>query len=74
MNMLQDDLRGLHIWPVEVQRNGPRALGIDKAVVCHLDLVLPLCHGGKGLKEVTVVSDVICLSSVRSSMISRSIC
>jgi len=72
--MLQDDLRGLRIWPVDIKRNGSRAFGIDKAVVCCLDLMLPLCHGVKGLKEVTVAGDVICRSGVKNPIIGRSIC
>jgi hypothetical protein len=64
-DMLQDDLCGLRIWPVNIKCNGSRAFGIDKAVVCHLDLMLPLCHGVKGLKEVTIASDVICCTGVK---------
>jgi len=72
--MLQDDLRGLPIWPVNVKHNGSRAFGIDKAVVCCLDLMLPVCHGVKGCKEVTVASDVIGRSGVKNPIIGGSIC
>jgi len=73
-DMLQDNLRGLRIWPVDIKRNCSRAFGIDKAVVCCLDLVLPLCHGVIGLKEVTIAGDVICRSGVTNPIIGRSIC
>jgi hypothetical protein len=73
-DMLQDDLRGLCIWPVNIKRNGSRALGIEKAVVCRLDLILPLCQGVKGLKEVTIAGDVICRSGTMNPIIGRSIC
>jgi hypothetical protein len=69
--MLQDDLSGLRIWPVDVKRNGSTAFGIDKAVVCCLDLMLPLCHGVKGLKEVMVAGDVICRSGVKNPIIQQ---
>jgi len=71
--MLQDDLRGLRIWPVDIKRNGSRAFGIDKAVVCRLDLVLPLCHGVQDPKEVTIAGDVICCTGVKNAIIGRSI-
>jgi len=74
MHMLQEDLCGLRIWPVDMQRTGSRAFGIDRAVVCCLDLMLPLRCGVKGLKEVTVAGDMICRSGVKNPMIGRSIC
>jgi len=67
--MLQDDLRGVPIGPVDINRNGSGAFGIDKAVVCCPDLMLPLCHGVKGFQEVTVAGDVICCSGVKNPMI-----
>jgi len=72
--MFQENLRGLCIWPVNIKRNGSRAFGIDKAVVCRLHLVLPLCHGVKGVKEVTIAGDVICRSGVKNPIIRTSIC
>jgi len=69
--MLQDDLRGLRVWPVDIKRNGSRAFDIDKAVVCRLHLMLPLCHGVKSLKEVTVAGDVICPTGIRNPIICR---
>jgi hypothetical protein len=71
--MLQDDLRGLHIWPVDRTRISSRDYGIDKAVVCRFDLMLPLCHGVNGLKEVTIAGDVICCTGVKNPIIGRSI-
>jgi len=73
-DMLQDDLCGLCIWPVDVKHNGSRAFGIDKAVVCRFDLMLPLCHRVKGLKEVTIAGVVISCSCVKNPIIGRSIC
>jgi len=72
--MLQDDIRGLRIGPVDANCNGSGSFGIDKAVVCHLDLVLPLCHGVKGLKEVTIAGNVICCSGVKNAITGRLIC
>jgi len=72
--MLKDCLRRLPIWAVDVKCNGSRAFGIDNAVDCHLDLRLRLCHGVKGLKEVTIAGDLMCRSSVNNSMIGRSPC
>ena len=71
MNMLQDELCGICILPVDAKCNGSTAFGIDKAVVCRLDLVLPLCHGLKGLKKVTIAGDVICRAGVKNPMIGR---
>jgi hypothetical protein len=73
-NMMQDNLLGLHISPVNVIRNGSRAFGIDKAGVCCLDLILSLRHGVKGLNEVTIAGDVICYTSVKNPIIVRSVC
>jgi hypothetical protein len=71
--MLRDDLRGLRIWPVNIKRNGSRAFRIAIVVVSCLDLMLPLCNVVKGLKEVTVIGDVICRSAVNNPIIGRSI-
>jgi hypothetical protein len=71
---MQDDLRGLCIWPVDITLHGSSAFGIVKAVVCPLDLMLLLCHRVKGLEEVTIAVDVICRSGVKNPIIGRSIC
>jgi hypothetical protein len=71
--MLQDDVRGFHIWTVDITRNASRDFGIDKAVVSYVDLMLPLCHEVKGLKVVMVAGDVICHSGLKNRIISRSI-
>jgi len=72
--MLRDVLRGLRTGPVDVKRNVSSACGIDKAVVCRLDMMLPLWHGVKGLKEVTVAGDVIYRSGLMNPIFGRSIC
>ena len=72
--MLQEDRRGLRIWPVDLKHHGSRAFSIDKAVVCCLDQMLPLCHGVKGIKEGTGTGDVICRSGVKNPIMLKSIC
>jgi len=71
--MLQDDVCGLRIWPLDLTGDGSRAFGIDKAVICRLALMLPVCHGEKGLKEVMIAGDVICRSCIKNPIIGRSI-
>jgi hypothetical protein len=44
------------------ERDDSRVFTIDKAVVCRLDLMLPLCHGVKYIKEVTIACDIICVT------------
>jgi hypothetical protein len=58
-DMLQDDLCRIRICPVKPNRDGSRASGIDKAVMYHLDMMLPQCHCVKLLKEVTIAGEVI---------------
>jgi len=72
--MLQDNLRALRIWPVDLKSNRSRAFSIDKAVVCRLDLMLPICNGVEGVKEVTVAGDVICRTGVKNPIIGSSTC
>jgi len=72
--MLQDDYRGLHIWPLDMKCDRSRAFSIDNAIVCCLDLMLPIWHGVKGLKEVTIAGDMICCSGVMNPSIGRSTC
>jgi len=73
-NMLQDDLPGFRIWPVNIKCHLSRAFGFDKAVVWRLDLVLPLCHGVKDFKEVTIAGDMMCCTGVKNPILGRSIC
>ena len=72
--LLQENLCGLRIWPVDVKRNGFRAFSIDQAVIWCLYMMLPLCHGVKGLKVVMIAGDVIFGSGVNNPISGRSIC
>ena len=71
---MEVNLCGLRIRPVDIKCNGSRAFRIAKDVVCCLDLMLPLYHGVKGLKQVTIAGDVICSSGVKNPIIGRLIC